>query len=795
MSAPVVATQWGMWMWGYGMWEVRPYSERLRGWTVLAGAVLLGVGVGAVSTVWVPGPAASAVGSVLAAAVFGLVSSRGKTLLDRSSKHRDALPEQVIAASGSGRLRRIRELDDPIALRVHPATPLEHVVNGHSVLDRVPPYVPRDVQDQLRKAVTRGGFVLLSGDSTAGKTRAAYEAIRALLPDHILIAPAGRESLATILPAVLEHRRCVVWLDDLERFLGHGGLTVPMVGRLLGEGERQVILLATLRSAEFDRYSAREEPTLSGPDHEAWRTAREVLDLAQVVEIQRRWSPAELQRARSYTDDPRIQSALSQTGQFGLAEVLAAGPELAKDWRNAWRPGAHPRGAALIAAAVDCRRSGQHDPIKVELLTELAEHYLSARGEALLRPEPLTEALAWATTPSHGTSSLLLPSSTDGCYLAFDYLIDLPGLDSIPSTIWDTLIEHATPQQAFAIGDAATQRFQFTPAIAAYRKAADHHIANADVAWANALGYGGSDEAMAVQMLEKIVADRERRHDPDTIGTLRARYYLAARTGYSGHRLHAVELYTQLIADQQHLLGPDHRHTLDTRLDRANTIMGLGDYTTAMAEFTRLLAEQLRVLGADHPDTLMTRHCMANCVGENGDLQRATELLATVVADRERVLGPDHPEAFRSRTLAAQFTGAAGDPARAAEMYHQLACDRERALGPNHRHTLCTRYDYLRCIAQAGNPDYAAELLDALLTDWRRALGPNSSTATIAYVILGDASFHGLPSDEQPVRREHMEVFTTLVELLGPEHEMIKETQRLLHNRLPTRPEETDSTI
>jgi len=769
--------------------RILSYSGRLRGWTALAGAVVLGAGVGAVSTVWVSGPAAGAVGSVLAAAVFGLISSRAKTLLDRRAAHREALPEQVVASSASGRLCRVRELNDPIALRVHPATPLERTVEGHSVLDRVPPYVPRDVQDQLRQAITRGGFVLLTGDSTAGKTRAAYETIRALLPDHVLVAPAGRESLATILPAVLEQRRCVVWLDDLERFLGAGGLTATVVSRMLGEGERRVLVLATLRSAEFDRYSAREEQALSGPDRESWRAARETLELAHVVEIQRRWSPAELHRARGYIDDPRIRSALGQTRQFGLAEVLAAGPELAKDWRNAWRPGAHPRGAALVAAAVDCRRAGQHEPMSVDLLAELAAHYLLDHGGALLRPEPLTEALAWTITPSHGASSLLLPSSKDGCYLAFDYLIDLPGLNSIPHATWDTLIKHATPQQAFAIGDAAIQRFQRAPAIAAYRKAADHQVAHADVALARAIGYPGAtagDHAAAVRILEGIVADRERRRDPDTIGTLRARYHLAMNTAESGHLVRAAELYTQLIADQQRLLGPDHRDTLEARRDRAATLTALGDYITAMAEFTELFADQLRVLGPDHPDTLITRHCQAYCVGDSGDPRRAAELLAELVTDGERVLGPDNPRVFQTRGLAAQFAGRAGDPARAAEMYRQLARDRERALGANHLHTLASRYDHVQFTVQAGNLDEAAELLSTLFTDWRKALGLESSSTAIVYPLLNAVGFCGLPIDGPPARREHTDVFATFVQLLGPEHEVTKETQRLLHDRMPT---------
>jgi len=84
------------------------------------------------------------------------------------------------------------------------------------------------------------------------------------------------------------------------------------------------------------------------------------------------------------------------TDTFGLAELLADGPELARDWQNGWRPGGHPRGASLVAAAVDCRRTGLSDPVPVELLAELAEHYLGARGGATLRPEALDDAENWA---------------------------------------------------------------------------------------------------------------------------------------------------------------------------------------------------------------------------------------------------------------------------------------------------------------------------------------------------------------------------------------------------------------
>ncbi len=120
----------------------------------------------------------------------------------------------------------------------------------------MPTYVTRDVDDRVDEAVRAGGFVLLSGESTAGKTRVAYEAMRRVLPDHRLVAPASREAVGTVVETVVDQRRCIVWLDDVERFFGVHGLTVPMLDRLLAAG---AVVIGTIRVAELDRFGARHE--------------------------------------------------------------------------------------------------------------------------------------------------------------------------------------------------------------------------------------------------------------------------------------------------------------------------------------------------------------------------------------------------------------------------------------------------------------------------------------------------------------------------------------------------------
>ena len=106
--------------------------------------------------------------------------------------------------------------------------------------DEIPPeYVPRDtdhaeggVRAKVAAAAERGGFVLLVGGSSVGKTRSAFEAVTALLPDWWLVHPAGPDEVAAL--AATPTTQTVVWLDELQRYLdGASGLTGGVVRALL----------------------------------------------------------------------------------------------------------------------------------------------------------------------------------------------------------------------------------------------------------------------------------------------------------------------------------------------------------------------------------------------------------------------------------------------------------------------------------------------------------------------------------------------------------------------------------
>ncbi|WP_433609064.1 tetratricopeptide repeat protein [Dactylosporangium sp. CA-139114] len=689
----------------------RRLSNRLRGWALLVVSAPPVAAAGIVSALFPGRPFLLGVATV-GAAVFAVVAGRGQVLLTKHDQLRVTLPDSLLVIGPGGRLPLVRDVDDALAVRVHPAEAHDRGAGRRRGLDRVPPYIARDADDRLRATLGQGGLVLLVGDSTAGKTRAAYEAVREQLARHVFVAPADRPALARIVPVVAELHRAVVWLDDLERFLGVDGLT-PAVVRRMTSGDRDVRLVATLRSPEYDRLVASTDP--SDGSRSTWRDARDVLGLASVVELPRQWSDAELARAREHDDDPRIRGAVRNAGRFGVAELLAAGPDLARAWQAGWSPGAHPRGAALVAAAVDCRRAGVHEPQPVEFLALLAESYLRQRDGALLRPEPLDEAVRWATAPAHGASSLLVPTGDDGRLLAFDYLIDVGGLDRVPQETWTALIDQAAPGQAFDIGEAAAQRFINDIAVLAFRRAAAGGIADADVTaafYARLL----SDGDAAISELGRLWRERERTLGPDAPETLRARLRLAQGLADPHDQAEAVRMFETLVPDLRRVFGPDDPATLDARRLHGYALGKVGKTATSLALLEELRRDHERVYGPDHHDTILTSHYIGSFLAETRPAE-AVVLLAEVRDAYNRLLGPDSPRVLQTRTLIGQICGCSGEFAAAARLTLELASDRERILGRWHPHSLCTRLDAATWAFKAGEREAAGGQLQQLTTD------------------------------------------------------------------------------
>jgi WD40 repeat protein/TPR repeat protein len=344
----------------------------------------------------------------------------------------------------------------PLELGVHRARSISGAIDPS-----LPPYVRRDFDDELRmklrQAAVDGGMILLIGDSTAGKSRAAFEAMRSELPEHKVFAPPHGADLR-MLPDVLSHASgdYVLWLDDLEGFLHPDGLQPDVLSALI---RLKTTVIATLRDGLRDTYRPRaERQAAASGDAEAKHRSHSggaVLNVAEVVTIPRVWSAIELERA-GWVEDLRLVQAVTRHGVYGLAEYLAAGPELWQEFRHAKRSDGSPRGYALVAAAIDLARTGLKGPYPARLLEELHVHYLAAAGGAVLRPGTLDAAWEWASAIRFGVTSLLLPGSGDSEWRAFDYLIDAASREAdlrVREATWLAAIENARDDdERFEIG-------------------------------------------------------------------------------------------------------------------------------------------------------------------------------------------------------------------------------------------------------------------------------------------------------------------------------------------------------
>jgi hypothetical protein len=362
----------------------------------------------------------------------------------------------VVSESDSARLPVVADYRDPYRLGVH--RPITQLTDGQDLTDRaaaggLPDYVLREPDRlQLRPALVQAAaghgppvrLVVITGESASGKTRTALEAMRAELGGWRLLVPRSADQLAALLDAATDLRHVVVWLNEIQELLTQLR-GVEQLDRLLDLTVGPTVLLATLRTDA--------EHSLHGTP--AWSR----LDQAHLrITLYRRPDPdeweIELARARE-SADPWIIDVLAAAGpRYGIAEWLAAGPQLLRQWeraRSSDNPAHLRTAAAIVDAAVQCYRAGYTTPIPQALLREAYPLYV--RGPAPHCDDRTWEqALNWARASLAGAVGLLLPEP--GGDRAFDYLL---AADTAPvaERLWAILGYHVTPNTLPSISAAA----------------------------------------------------------------------------------------------------------------------------------------------------------------------------------------------------------------------------------------------------------------------------------------------------------------------------------------------------
>ncbi|MFC8514274.1 tetratricopeptide repeat protein [Streptomyces sp. NPDC057257] len=729
---------------------MRMWGNRSGGWWLL---VTVAVGVSGVS--WLarllPGVVGGAMVAV-AATVGAALTQRGQRLVEEAASRGGASGDGLLH-DRQGRLPRLRDIDDLLVIGVHPAAPEG---STHAPGSRVPPFVRRDRSAEIEDALRTERFVLVVGESTAGKSRAAFEAAQAVLPQAALVLPDPTEpaALRAAAAAVRRERRSVVWLDDVERYLGAGGLTLHLLERLAPPG---AVVLATIRAQERARYTDVQGLARDPSDGSGGRVGRDVLALTREIRLDRRWHAEEVARAREFGDDRRLAQAADIADRYGVAEFLAAGPQLLAAWQDAWAPeGRHVRGAALVSAAVEARRAGWNRPLPAALLRDLHERQLTAHGGIRLRPESWEEALEWATRPLYATSGLLIPhDSAPDAYTVFDYLPDAVD-DPVLDDTWERLIAVAEPEVCVDIGWAAIREVRHTAARDAFQRALDNGVVVAAAGLALLLGQNWRlDEAC--QVLRTALHSAPADTDPQSLYELRSD--LSWWTGGAGNKEEALELATELHEEARLRYGEDHPESIATAFHVTRWTAHLGRPAAALDLALDALERSLRTLGPTHRVTLDCRFEVAGCTAACGRTAEAVRLWGELADDATRLLGPLDRLTVDARWNLAGAVCDAGDTALGLRLTEEVVDGRTALYGADHPRTFAVRLQQAALTARSVARDEALALLAPLHQDTMRALGPEHELTLAArhqLALCGNADLRALLTDcERALEPDH----------------------------------------
>ncbi|MEW1926461.1 tetratricopeptide repeat protein [Streptomyces sp. NPDC088360] len=418
----------------------------------------------------------------------GAMANRTSRAAESAAQAQDALERMP----GGGKVPLAEEVTDRAQLGIHEALPLPvGAAEKLGLSPELPSYVPRDVDADLRTALqamtTTGGFVLLIGPAAAGKTRCAWEAIRAVLPKWRFLMPATAVDLTALADGGTDLKHRVIWLNETQQYLtGPDPLRASTLRRILADRAHPVILVGTIWP---DTYEQLRTPTRETRESEEGSESREDLNQnsRDALELARRfrltsWSVREKERAQELAPlDPRIAQAAGHGGPTGLSQALSAAPELIHRWELA----DDPYGQAVITAAVAARRCGHPPLLSSALLAELAQEYLTGPQRAAADAAWFPAALQWACRPvlnSGGIAPLQPHADAVGqpvTYAVSDILTDhtTPDLsgppEQIPTSIWTRLISLATPHACTPIGATAYFAGRHVQAHTFFHRAAD----------------------------------------------------------------------------------------------------------------------------------------------------------------------------------------------------------------------------------------------------------------------------------------------------------------------------------
>ncbi|MER6737921.1 tetratricopeptide repeat protein [Streptomyces puniciscabiei] len=363
------------------------------------------------------------------------------------------------------------------AIRVRDASPrrlgVRAAIEVEGASGELPVYVRRDLDGSLRAALAsaaeNGGFLLLNGQSSVGKTRTLYEAVLAVLPDWWLVHPRSTDAIRDL--AAAPTSQTVLWLDELQGHLSTAnGLSEGTVQTMLHAG---MVLVGTIWTTEYQaRVVAPRREWDSRQDED-----RRLFKLAKVFDVADAFTAAEYARAKECAqEDRRVRVALDSP-DTGFTQVLAAAPDLVRQWELA----PDPYAKHVITAAVDARRLGVHSPVSEDFLKAAVRGYLIGHRGVAPR-DWFRKSIEYAEAPLRGVAQALIPcadADMEVCtgYIAADYLLQWGRRTRRTvcpeDPVWRALTEHChEPEDLERLARSAVLRMRYSHAAACYERLA-----------------------------------------------------------------------------------------------------------------------------------------------------------------------------------------------------------------------------------------------------------------------------------------------------------------------------------
>ncbi|TYK53409.1 tetratricopeptide repeat protein [Actinomadura decatromicini] len=427
-------------------------------------------------------------------------------------------------ASSSAPLGRvIGELgeQDALALEVHQAFEPSTVSTSVQV-PVLPVYLHRpEFDDRLRAAVAGAAhgsrLVVVVGDSSTGKTRACWEAIRAELPDWRVWHPLTPERPLALAEAVRAGRiaaRTVIWLNEAQFYLqpASGEQVAAELQALLADPARGPVLVLGSMWPNFRRTLTRVPDDEADPDPH--RAARTLLDRTDYVTAPPAFTAAQLTSlAATIATDPRLRAAAAQARGGRITQELAGAPELLRRYEQA-----SPAARAVLWAAMDARRLGHSLYLPEPLLQEAAPGYLDDHewdqigGTAWFRAalDELTAQHVRLPGPLVQHRSRPGEPAAVPLYRLADYLEQHARTERArrcpPASFWTAAAHHVhTPDDLVVLADQAERRGRYRHAAHLYQQATDkgNPDAFARLAWLREnAGDDASTKRLARQALD-----------------------------------------------------------------------------------------------------------------------------------------------------------------------------------------------------------------------------------------------------------------------------------------------------